>query len=69
MMDAAAPGNGEQSYEVRLDAETATLEHFLWPVLRIAFVGAVAASIRVEVAARFQRIEPRLGRVDRAANG
>jgi hypothetical protein len=33
MMDAAAPGNGEQSYDVRLDAETAMLEHFSWPVL------------------------------------
>src|SRR5262244_2014658 len=27
IMDAAAPGSGEQSYDVRLDAETATLEH------------------------------------------
>jgi hypothetical protein len=33
MMDAAALGNGEQSYDVRLDAETVTLEHFSWPVL------------------------------------
>jgi hypothetical protein len=33
MMDAAAPANGEQSYDVRLDAETAMLEHFSWPVL------------------------------------
>jgi hypothetical protein len=41
----AAPGNGRQSYEVRLDAETATQAHFLWPVLRIAFVGAVAAAV------------------------
>jgi hypothetical protein len=26
MMDAAAPGNGEQPYDVRLNAETATLD-------------------------------------------
>ena len=30
MMD-AAPGNNEQSYDVRLEAETTTLEHFSWP--------------------------------------
>ena len=34
---------------------------------RIALIGAVAASIRVEIAAHFERIELRVGDVDRPA--